>query len=127
MRQVPHIADGDIVSDIACDNDAVGDSYRHLQIVMLEIDVLDASNPDHAEKIVVFDFVWIEWIRNKDIAPVVRCIFILNKMFYFVRAQLPPPVRGPWNLRIALIVFVVAGWKIFFRDEISADAVCWKN
>jgi hypothetical protein len=95
--------------------------------MVLEIDVLNTSDPAKSIKIVVLDPQRIERFRNPDAAPVVRCIVVLNKDLYFMLAQVPPSILRPWDLRITMIVFILSVWEIFFGYEIFAYAVCRKN
>ncbi len=90
MRQVMRVMNGHIIPYIAGDDDAVGNSDGHFEVVMLNDHIAQTSDSHQPEKPGVLYLVGIKRIRNQDLIPVVCRIVIFHQLLHLIRPQVPP-------------------------------------
>jgi hypothetical protein len=79
-----------VVTDIAGDDAAVGDTHRQGKIVMFEYRVFNGTDTDESEKEVVQNLVGIKGVTDVNGRPVTGSVSVLYKSFDFITSERTP-------------------------------------
>ena len=93
-----HIVDGHVVTNVARNDAAVGDTNGHAQVVVLQHFVVHPSDAHHAEEVVVAHHVGIKLVGDPNVIPIGSRVAVLHEAFNLVGTQMPPAAFGFFHL-----------------------------
>src|SRR6476619_1173256 len=83
MTHVVYVINNYIIPEIATDNGAVVQADRQPDIMKRKIKRFEFSNSDKTKELTIFYKFRVKRVGDQDTIPVIRCIPVTNKHFYF--------------------------------------------
>ena len=123
VSHVVYIVDGGVVSDVARNNTAIGNTYGDAEIMILKDLVGDASDTAQPEEMVVADHVGIEGIGHHDLIPVGRRVAVLHQSFDLIGTKVTPTIDWFFDLLVAIEILIMSIVEVFLVDEVFVYSV----
>ena len=121
VRQVTHVVNGRVVTNVARDNPAVRQSHRNVHVVVFQIHLFQAPYADKPVELAVLHVVGVELVAYQDVIPAVGRVAVLYEDLDLIRPQRADAIRQSGRLDVAKVILVPVRRQIRGRYKVVPE------